>query len=399
MSTVIAWLAVHSAVCIALWAAALALRPHGWVGIAGVGFVVSLCLGPVTVLTWLLCGIAAGVVMARKWTFWPAMAAVTLVALVPAGYRAWSWSGRIAELEALRAQYPVQRLEDRLAILRSPSIVVDGPLSALQPANGSPVVHTFSEPELADIEAEYNGYRNYRREGMLRSLTDVHGAVEREFHRREGFGVVRSLNMWPRQEVLELPEPEPMPQPLLSSDAGSLPLAAGFDPPRPPHLGDLQGLHRQGQLSFIDPQSLGYVDRTQHGPQAVGFQAHGFRTRPELERNQPWRVTEVELVSLLKDTSPAVYQSDRLPNLKHVAHDDVPLRPLDEFEQSALERLHHGEDVVIDQHPAEIRVLGSLRAIRQCLDCHSVERGTLLGAFTYRLRPVVPATAVDSPTL
>jgi hypothetical protein len=30
-------------------------------------------------------------------------------------------------------------------------------------------------------------------------------------------------------------------------------------------------------------------------------------------------------------------------------------------------------------------MLGSLRAAKQCLDCHNVQRGELLGAFSYRL--------------
>jgi hypothetical protein len=251
---------------------------------------------------------------------------------------------------------------------------------------------------LQQLEDEYRqDYRGERRERMLRSLTNVHGVVERQFQRREGFGVIRSLDMWPRREVLEFPEPEPIPQRPSSDDPGSLPLWTQI-PTLPPSGDELQTLHREGQLSFIDPRSLGVVPNRSTGKQAVGFQAHGFRSRPQLERTAgpAWQVTEVELVSLLKETSPAVYQSDHLPNLEHITHDDVPLRPLDAFESRALERLQRGEDVVIDDHPDEIRVFGSLRAIHQCQDCHSVDRGALLGAFTYRLRPPMPAMPAAS---
>jgi hypothetical protein len=33
-----------------------------------------------------------------------------------------------------------------------------------------------------------------------------------------------------------------------------------------------------------------------------------------------------------------------------------------------------------------MRVLGALRALRQCVSCHDAERGDLLGALTYELR-------------
>jgi hypothetical protein len=37
-----------------------------------------------------------------------------------------------------------------------------------------------------------------------------------------------------------------------------------------------------------------------------------------------------------------------------------------------------------------IRMVGSVRAAKDCLDCHSVDRGHLLGAFTYELVPEQP---------
>jgi hypothetical protein len=66
--------------------------------------------------------------------------------------------------------------------------------------------------------------------------------------------------------------------------------------------------------------------------------------------------------------------------------DNVPTRPLDAFESLALEKLWTAEDVVIDHDGNDYRMLGSLRAASQCLDCHATKRGDLLGAFTYFLR-------------
>jgi hypothetical protein len=49
------------------------------------------------------------------------------------------------------------------------------------------------------------------------------------------------------------------------------------------------------------------------------------------------------------------------------------------------------EDVVIDEQPDRILMVGSLRAGRDCLKCHSARRGELLGALTYELIPVKPS--------
>jgi hypothetical protein len=50
-----------------------------------------------------------------------------------------------------------------------------------------------------------------------------------------------------------------------------------------------------------------------------------------------------------------------------------------------LKRLRSDEDLVIDDAPNRIRMVGSLRAGKGCLECHSVRRGELLGAFSYVL--------------
>jgi hypothetical protein len=62
-------------------------------------------------------------------------------------------------------------------------------------------------------------------------------------------------------------------------------------------------------------------------------------------------------------------------------------RPLDGFEKEALARLQRGEDLLVQEAPMQMRMLGSLRAARQCLRCHQVQRGELLGAFSYQMSP------------
>lgn len=69
------------------------------------------------------------------------------------------------------------------------------------------------------------------------------------------------------------------------------------------------------------------------------------------------------------------------------------VRPLSEFEADALAKLRKGEDLVTDAAEREVRMVGSLRATKQCLQCHDVKRGDLLGCFSYDLVRVDGAKA------
>ena len=80
------------------------------------------------------------------------------------------------------------------------------------------------------------------------------------------------------------------------------------------------------------------------------------------------------------------YVLDHLPRMDQLASEDVPTRPLDAFECESLKQLWTEADLVISDDGNQIRMLGSLRAANQCLECHSVQRGELLGAFSYVLR-------------
>lgn len=117
-----------------------------------------------------------------------------------------------------------------------------------------------------------------------------------------------------------------------------------------------------------------------------------------------WKVEKIQLVSMLLRDEPQVYVSYTLPQMQSLQKEAV--RDLDPFERSALEKLRSGDDLVVDTSTAErIRMFGSLRATKYCLECHAVERGTLLGAFSYDLRPTcevtpppLPPTEVVPPT-
>jgi hypothetical protein len=139
------------------------------------------------------------------------------------------------------------------------------------------------------------------------------------------------------------------------------------------------------------------------------------------------------LVSLLKDDSPQVYlprnplaligekwerklekgelsDSEKKAlgqfNLKKMAQ-KLEKRELSEFEKIALDQLKKGKTLVASYLPAEsptseiekklggrvVEALGSIRAQKSCLECHKVEVGTLLGAFSYR----IPESRIKEP--
>ena len=83
------------------------------------------------------------------------------------------------------------------------------------------------------------------------------------------------------------------------------------------------------------------------------------------------------------DSEPVAYRSEHLPRMDELR--DAPTRPLNTFEQQALAELRRGQDIEIGTTPDRIRLLGSIRAVKHCLSCHDVERGELLGAFSYTL--------------
>jgi len=101
-------------------------------------------------------------------------------------------------------------------------------------------------------------------------------------------------------------------------------------------------------------------------------------------KNADWTVAKLELVSLLKHSEPRVYVSTQLPRMDQLK--DAPTRPLDPFESRSLEQLRTAQDLVLEQRASDVRMLGSVRAGKNCLQCHNVTRGDLLGAFSYELR-------------
>jgi len=241
--------------------------------------------------------------------------------------------------------------------------------------------------------------------GRTRALWRLHQKGYADFVAAPGFGVSRVSTV--RKAQLELPEAEPVPQPdseATESEERSFSVIDGeiarsetpeesgsrvsqvADAASAPPAESLAAAHTKGEMGFLDPNRIGYVAEKQ---KVAGFTSHGFR-KPVLvgSKKEPtqWQVTRLQLISLLRFDEPLAYVSDHLPDMVELK-EKPETRPLDEFETGALKRLAVDEDVVIEEQPGLIRMLGSLRAGDDCLKCHNVRRSYLLGAFSYQLKP------------
>ncbi len=173
-----------------------------------------------------------------------------------------------------------------------------------------------------------------------------------------------------------LRDEQPVPQPLVVG--GKLRSVDTPDSVVAPELSTLDRMNQNGVVDFVHSAGCGYVKDRRH---VAGFQAHQFSKVPEADGKL--RVASVELIGWLRG-SPAVYVSDNLPAMKELRN--APTRPLDEFEAEGLTKLRQGEDLFIKSENGGVRLLGSIRATKQCVDCHGGQRGDLLGAFSYQLR-------------
>jgi hypothetical protein len=155
--------------------------------------------------------------------------------------------------------------------------------------------------------------------------------------------------------------------------------------------------HIRSYLDFVNLEGWGYARSRE---EVAGFQSHHFRHRPivydtESEKLDDWRIVRLQLVSLLKHDTPRVYLDPELPNMEKLSSENAPTRELDDFETRALKHLQQDTDVVLKQSENTLQMLGSLRAIENCQDCHRVQKGDLLGAFSYELRRAPHAVSLS----
>ncbi len=326
------------------WAAAVALLPSCLtVGLPAVWYQAAVLVAGL--------GVAAALGYSRR-AVPPVAVGSFLVAYAALGA---SIVGRQREYARLRAAYPFESMEARLPRPVPPSTPGD-----------------WGRLERWEREIEDNA------SGRHRYLAALHANATRRFVDSAGFGVGRMVRIEPTEKTLD---PGPRPDVPQESDyfnpgfAGRPEDVAGR-----PALSAAGKLHDAGFLDFVNPRGFGYVkDRRR----VAGFQPHGFTKMPGPAG--AWEVARLELVGLLMHDTPVVYVSAKLPRMDDLK--GAPTRPLDRFEAAALAALRGGADLHLGDGPDAGRFVGAVRSTSQCAECHEADRGALLGAFAYRLRP------------
>jgi len=239
------------------------------------------------------------------------------------------------------------------------------------------------------------------------ALKILHSEEVEAFVQRNGFGYNRAPIVDPKPRYWELQPADPITLKKQQDKDDDRESAGVVLPPRDaeayrglrwPAVPSLLTFHDDSLFNFVDPIGFGHIKDREH---VSGFQAHHFRSLPELAADpkatvkERWLINRLELVSLLKHDKPAVYVSDDLPRMQDI--DKRKTRPLSNFEESALESLAKGQDLVAEAKTNRIVMMGSIRAANECLKCHDGKRGDLLGSFSYELRRDPPLQMNDAP--
>ncbi len=344
----------------------------------------------VAIITLVTMTLVAKLIRLRVLTFF------ALAALVATGAIFWHGASEVATWQGYDEKFPLESLSTRLAYERPPVVGTD------DRATGNPIIQTASDApvnnhssvannELENLESIYRSQewsdQVFARRG---ALEHAHLSQVEKFINSPGFGAFRMAP--PNRSLLDDSELQSYPAPIaLDSQASDASAAtetqqADLSAASADRQKALQPLNVQAQVDFANPLGYGYVQDLDH---VAGFQPHGFRHAPVPPKGL--RLVRVELVSLLKHREPMVYVSKDLPNMEQL--EKAPVRSLDDFERRGLEKLLAGGNLEVEESPSQTRMLGSIRAVRQCVECHSVKRGDLLGAFSYVL-----ALATAPPT-
>lgn len=289
---------------------------------------------------------------------------------------------RLAVFKQLQREYPLVSVADRLRYEDSRTAV----------ANSNPSVAAVAQPLKEPIEKRLARQENRHGRGARDLfLYQLHHETERRFAWQQGFGYRRIIPLSRAHLETEDPPPIPMSPPAAPEstppDSASALLGSRQTSAVTPENSDLlQDLHQAGLSDFLNQSRIGYVVDRDH---VAGFLPHRFAEIPparDLQQPLRWRVSRLELISLLKHAEPVAYVTEHLPQMDELQQ--APTRALTEFERDSLKQLRSDEDLVVQTHPQLIRMVGSVRAGNDCLKCHSVKRGELLGAFSYELVPI-----------
>ena len=287
---------------------------------------------------------------------------VPVVALVFGANVQFAW----IETAALKAQYPFESMEARSGTIARRTT--------------TPTLSAEADSQLAEMEdrvqngAHFGAF--YSRDERLRIL---HENTLQVFESQPNFGVWRMSRLVTKENIESgLREDAPLMQPGLRSPS---PWFSDAPEATKRELAGVNGneMHFESVLDFIHVKGWGYLKDRRH---VAGFQSHMFSQTPKSPER--WKLESIELVGLVTHDSPVVYISEHLPRMDELRA--APYRAPDEFEELGLKELRAGLDIYVrGARDDRLRMLGSIRCLKQCIDCHGGDRGTLLGAFSYEL--------------
>jgi hypothetical protein len=339
-------------------------RRGGWVWaffVCGISFSFgTMCLGlfflPVLIAFVLLAGAwPPEDRRARRRKLFPAFSVAALA--VAFGLAGWLTVAEQRHYTELREQFPYESMEGRASVPPPAALLPDAADKRLK--------------ELERTLPERGDFRTI----MLRRL---HEDQVGQFINSSGFGRMRVIRPTKWNLTASMLPEKPVSQPGLREAPVRSAGGDGTQSPTPEE--DLYKIHWAGVEDFVNAAGFGYVKDRQH---VAGFQAHQFHELPGPAGR--WHVRTLDLVGLLVSDEPRAYVSADLPRMDELRA--APTRPLDTFEAAALEKLRRGEDLVVEGAPTKLRMLGSVRSAKQCVQCHGGNRGDLLGAFSYALQP------------
>ena len=309
--------------------------------------------------------IALAVAKNRRWRFLPLSLVAAVVVFGVNSVLAW------CEVEKLKADFPFESLEGRLP--ERPPSDEKVPEGFLWDANRR-------EDRITDTPTTH-------------SLRRLHKHTVGVFINRPNFGAARMLRFeyyLALSRELQKATP-PMPQPGFRSSSAATWDEVGKEIPvekaEPVEL-RLRAMHMESMDSeFLDPMRFGYFKDLRH---VAGFSSHRFSRVPTgssakgLPPHEDWRVQRLDLVGLVLHPKPVAYVSENLPAMDELRK--APTRELNAFESTGLKALRESEELFVREMPdGSVRMLGALRALKQCAECHGCARGELLGAFSYEL--------------
>jgi hypothetical protein len=268
------------------------------------------------------------------------------------------------EFAALRAEFPEVSLVSRLNYETTNHVAAD-------------------QPELAEVVLARLATREKpspaRWNSRASDLESIHDWNTEMFARSIGFGVSR-MSFRPNEGWLRKGLND------VAFNEKAKEYSGDWDTPGFGTSTSVQSLHDASEFDFLNREYFGAI--VGGASKVIGFVEHALHHSPRGVLKDPGQflIERMELVSLLKHGEPRVYVLDHMPRMDQLSAADAPTRALDEFESDALKKLRADEDIVVSQNGNKYRMLGSLRATTECVQCHAVQRGELLGAFSYVIR-------------